>query len=84
MSTDLKKKLLNNPKIAENNIENYISSDYENLGVIGSGSYGDVYQVQHKVTKTKYAVKLYKRIFDNKILALRTLRELVILRKLKS
>lgn len=50
---------------------------------LGFGSYGEVYKVKHRETGKTYALKKYKKIFSNRIMALRTLRELSILRRLK-
>jgi len=63
-------------------IHKFIGQKFENLGVIGGGSYGEVYKVRHRETKKIYAVKIYKKIFTNRILALRTLREVTILRRI--
>lgn len=62
----------------------FIGERFENKGVIGTGSYGDVYKVRHRETGKYYAIKKYKKIFTSRILALRTLRELVILRKINN
>jgi serine/threonine protein kinase len=53
---------------------NFIGPNFEDLGIIGSGSYGEVHKVRHIKTKVTYAVKRYRKIFTNRILALRTLR----------
>lgn len=53
------------------------------MGIIGSGSYGEVYKVRHKETKKDYAIKIYKKIFRDPILAIRTLREICILRRIQ-
>lgn len=47
---------------------------FTNLGILGSGSYGEVFKVRHNETGNIYAIKVYKTIFMNRILALRTLR----------
>lgn len=52
----------------------FIGPNFTNLGIIGSGSYGEVYKVRHNETKKIYAIKTYKHIFNNPVLALRTLR----------
>lgn len=57
---------------------------FTNLGILGSGSYGEVYKVKHNETGNIYAIKFYKSIFTNRILALRTLREIMILRKINN
>lgn len=62
----------------------FMCSKFTNLGIIGSGSYGEVYKVRHKETDKIYALKIYKNIFQNRILALRTLREVMILRRIKN
>lgn len=62
----------------------FIGSKFTNLGIIGSGSYGQVYRVKHKQTEKTYAIKIYKHIFTNRILALRTLREIMILRRINN
>ena len=69
-----------NLKMREGAGFNFVGPNFTNLGVIGSGSYGEVYRVRHNETKKIYAVKTYKNIFQNPILALRTLREICILR----
>ena len=61
-----------------------IGSKFTSLGIIGSGSYGDVFRVRHNETKKIYAIKVYKNIFANRILALRTLREIMILRRINN
>lgn len=63
---------------------NFIDPKFDNLGIIGSGSYGEVFRVRHRETKKFYAVKIYKNIFVNRILALRTLREIMILRRINN
>ena len=63
---------------------NFVGPNFDNLGVIGSGSYGQVYKVRHKENKKIYAIKTYKNIFQNPVLALRTLREICILRRIKN
>lgn len=63
---------------------NFIGPKFLNEGIIGSGSYGEVYRVRHKETKKIYAVKIYKNIFINRVLALRTLREIMILRRINN
>ena len=47
---------------------------FEHINIIGSGSYGEVFRVKHRETNKYYAIKNYKKIFDNRVLALRTLR----------
>ena len=42
-----------------------------------------MYRVKHRETGKIYAIKKYTNIFKNKVLALRTLRELTILRRMK-
>lgn len=60
----------------------FLGPNFTSLGVIGSGSYGEVYKARHNKTKKIYAVKTYKNIFQNPVLALRTLREISILRRI--
>jgi serine/threonine protein kinase len=62
----------------------FVTSKFTNLGIIGSGSYGEVYKVRHKETDKMYALKIYKNIFQNRVLALRTLREVMILRRINN
>ena len=62
----------------------FITNKFTNLGIIGSGSYGEVYKVRHKETNRMYALKIYKNIFQNRVLALRTLREVMILRRINN
>lgn len=50
---------------------------------MGKGAYGEVYKVKHRETGKIYAMKTYKNIFSNRVLALRTLRELTILRRMR-
>jgi len=50
---------------------------------VGKGAYGEVYKVKHRETGKIYAMKTYKNIFSNRVLALRTLRELTILRRMR-
>ena len=73
-----------NLKMREGAGFNFVGPNFTNLGVIGSGSYGEVYRVRHNETKKIYAVKTYKNIFHNPILALRTLREICILRRINN
>jgi serine/threonine protein kinase len=47
---------------------------FENQGLVGAGTYGEVYRVKHRETGKTYAIKVYQNIFANRILALRTLR----------
>jgi serine/threonine protein kinase len=47
---------------------------FHHIGVVGCGAYGEVYKVKHRETGKIYAIKKYKNIFKNRILALRTLR----------
>ena len=70
-------------KLKESAGFNFVGPDYTNLGIIGSGSYGEVYKVRHKQTKKDYAIKIYKKIFRDPILAIRTLREICILRRIQ-
>lgn len=51
--------------------------------IIGKGAYGEVSRVRHRETGKIYAMKKYSKIFSNRILALRTLRELSILRRIR-
>lgn len=53
------------------------------VNIVGCGAYGEVYRVKHRETGKIYAIKKYTNIFKNRVLALRTLRELTILRKMK-
>lgn len=53
------------------------------INIVGYGAYGEVYRVKHRETGKIYAIKKYTNIFKNRVLALRTLRELTILRRMK-
>lgn len=55
-------------------------SDYEAVETIGSGTYGVVSSAIHRSTGKRVAIKKIPNIFENCILAKRTLRELKILR----
>lgn len=61
----------------------YIDERFIKIQIVGKGAYGEVYKVKHRETGKIYAMKTYKNIFSNRVLALRTLRELTILRKMK-
>jgi mitogen-activated protein kinase 15 len=50
---------------------------------IGSGAYGHVWKVEHKLTKKVYALKKVFLAFQNDIDAQRTFREISILKKLE-
>ena len=60
----------------------FFGPKYKSEGLLGAGSYGEVYQVKDIKTGKTYAIKKYKKIFQNRILALRTLREVMILRRI--
>lgn len=71
-------------KEANGSSSSFIGLKFTNLGIIGSGSYGDVYKVKHKETNKTYALKIYRNIFQSRVLALRTLREVMILRRINN
>ena len=56
--------------------------DYDIIGGLGWGSYGDVVKAKHKNTNTLVAVKRITNIFDNILITRSILREISILRKL--
>ena len=60
----------------------YYDNRFEHIEFIGCGSYGEVCKVRHKETGKIYAIKKYKNIYKDRVLALRTLRELTILRRM--
>lgn len=77
-------KALKNPNGLANASSANLGTKFTNLGVLGSGSYGEVFKAKHNETGNIYAIKVYKSIFMNRILALRTLREIMILRKINN
>jgi serine/threonine protein kinase len=62
----------------------YFGPKFENQGLVGAGSYGEVYRVKHRESGKIYAIKVYQNIFANRILALRTVREIMILRRINN
>jgi serine/threonine protein kinase len=60
----------------------YIRKDYKLKELLGSGTYGTVYKVKHRVTKKEYAVKHLKDFMQHDLVARMMVRELTILRKL--
>jgi len=52
----------------------YIDDRFIKIQIVGKGAYGEVYKVKHRETGKIYAMKTYKNIFCNRVLALRTLR----------
>ena len=61
-----------------------IPPKFTNLGIIGSGDNWELYKLRHKETNKVYALKIYKNIFRDRELALKVLREVVILRRIKN
>eukprot|EP00826_Nyctotherus_ovalis_P018924 TRINITY_DN1574_c0_g5_i1.p1 TRINITY_DN1574_c0_g5~~TRINITY_DN1574_c0_g5_i1.p1 ORF type:complete len:339 (-),score=53.14 TRINITY_DN1574_c0_g5_i1:44-955(-) len=59
-----------------------IGEDYEIVKIIGKGSYGDVAEAVHKLTKRKVAIKRIFRLFDDLVDCKRIVREICILRSL--
>ena len=59
------------------------NTDYNPLENIGSGSYGVVCSAFHKPTGERVAIKKLASIFDNLVVAKRTLREMKILKHFK-
>jgi len=47
---------------------------YARKNQIGSGSYGDVFEALDRETGRIVAIKQFKRLFENKFIALRALR----------
>ncbi|KAL6007143.1 Cyclin-dependent kinase 7 [Asimina triloba] len=60
-----------------------VDAKYEPIKPIGRGSYGIVCSSLNKETKEKVAIKKIKEVFQNRVDALRTLRELKLLRHLE-
>lgn len=58
-------------------------TDYELVKIIGSGAYGVVCSAVHRTTRNEVAIKKIPKIFENVVLAKRTLREIKILKCLK-
>lgn len=59
-----------------------IGDDYEIMRIIGKGSYGDVAEALHKLTKRQVAIKRIYRLFDDLVDCKRIVREITILRNL--
>lgn len=60
-----------------------IDTKYVPIKPIGRGAYGIVCSSINRETKEKLAIKKIKNVFDNRVDALRTLRELKLLRHLR-
>ena len=60
----------------------YLNKDYKISESIGSGSYGEVFRVRHRVTKRVYAAKYLRDFMSSKTLSLSVTRELHILKEL--
>ena len=61
-----------------------VGRDYELIKLLGSGSYGAVASALHKPTGKKVAIKQMKGLFDDEIDCKRILREIYILKQLRS
>lgn len=65
-------------------IEEEVGHKYQIVSQIGAGSYGNVYQAIDKETDQKVAIKNVHSIFDDLVDCKRIMREIKILRKIKS
>lgn len=57
-----------------------MTHEYQILGLLGEGSFGQVVRAMHLATKKIYAIKLVRNIFENLYEAKKVLREIEILR----
>lgn len=60
----------------ENELDYQIYKSYEVLGMIGKGTYGQVYKVRHKKSNQIFAIKKICDVYQNITDAKRTYREL--------
>ena len=56
MNTDINKNEINNKELVISNLNTYNKTFYE-LNLLGSGSFGNVYKVHHKLDNEYYAMK---------------------------
>ena len=59
-----------------------VGKEYKLEKILGQGSYGQVAQAINLITGKRVAIKRMLHIFDDVVVTKRTLRELVILRKI--